>query len=754
MNPGSAVHVDMRCLQDPTHPERGIPTYARELALAVDQVDPDGDVRWVLDERGPVPAGVTDLLIGGRVRRHLDLEIRGGGAVRHVMSPFLEHAMHVDDAAGQYGARIVTLYDLIPLLYRSKYLGSRGTAARYGARLELVRHSDLVLSISDATSRDAIRMLGVDPKRVVTVGTGVSARFRPTPDRDARMTWLRHQIPRIRDGFIMYTGGIDFRKNISGLLAAYSLLPLEMRKVHQLAIVCQISDVERDFYRKLTLKLGITRDVLFTGFVTDDEMVALYQTTSLFVFPSIYEGFGLPVAEAMASGAVTIAGNNSSLIEVVTDARARFNAEDPAAIAKAMTIGLEDQQFRAEATERARAADFSWASVASKVLEAYEDGRRIGQRHESRQKPRKRLRVAYIGVMPPAGSGIADYSAQLVASLAKQADVHVFSQRRAVAPTGVHVYQYKSFTAVDILHGGFDEIFIAVGNSAHHVATLNLLREIGRGTLLLHDVNLQDVHTLASGNDPAWLDESELSAVVARIEGRLPPRLAHYRAHKPSDYYRLNDTLSARAILLADRTYVHSKAAQGIASLQLPPDARGRVTLLPFGHSTARLGASIDQRDAVVSMGIASASKKSTEVLESFVNIATRRADLVFALVGEVMSDDREIRRILRKAKRLGVADRVHITGRVDREEYWNWLARAPGGTAEVSLEGRELGCGCRLFRFRGTRPGVKHRVDGRTGPSVSRSAGCICRAARDRAAHRNGAHRRIGPGCTATLCS
>lgn len=145
----------------------------------------------------------------------------------------------------------------------------------------------------------------------------------------------------------MYGGGIDYRKNIEGLIRAYARLPLQTRKDHQLAIVCSIRDVDRWRLVELAKEHGIDeKDLILTGFVSDEDLLALYNLCKIFVFPSWHEGFGLPALEAMACGRAVIGSNCSSLPEVIGRSDALFDPKNDESIAKKYSMCFRIQSSR------------------------------------------------------------------------------------------------------------------------------------------------------------------------------------------------------------------------------------------------------------------------------------------------------------------------------------------------------------------------------------------------------------------------
>ena len=215
------------------------------------------------------------------------------------------------------GLTSATLYDLIPLIWKSQYLRSEHIRRWYFAKIAHLKSCHLLLAISESSRKEAVELLNIANDRIVTVPPAVNSCFRPLVISPMQEAALRARYG-IKRPFIMYTGGIDFRKNIEVLIDAYAQLPINLRLVHQLAIVCSVHDNERQRLQQHAAKAGLNgNEVVLTGFVSDDDLIALYNLCRLFVFPSLHEGFGLPALEAMACGAAVIGSNTSSIPEVI-----------------------------------------------------------------------------------------------------------------------------------------------------------------------------------------------------------------------------------------------------------------------------------------------------------------------------------------------------------------------------------------------------------------------------------------------------
>jgi glycosyltransferase involved in cell wall biosynthesis len=267
---------------------------------------------------------------------------------------------------------VVTLHDLIPAIFPRENMPDAGVRRAYWTRLELARHATLVLSVSRATARDAVRLLGLRGERIAVTGGGVSPQFQPPESVEAARAALAERRRSIAGEYVLFTGGMDFRKNVPGLLTAYAGLPGELRERYQLVIVGRLGlDDTPGAAAQHARSLGLADRLVLTGHVDDDELVLLYQAASLFVFPSRYEGFGLPVIEALACGTPAIAGRNSSLVELVTEEDALFDAADPSSIRDALVRVLTDPALLERLRRPNIRHEYTWRRIAEQTVKAY-----------------------------------------------------------------------------------------------------------------------------------------------------------------------------------------------------------------------------------------------------------------------------------------------------------------------------------------------------------------------------------------------
>ena len=230
-----------------------------------------------------------------------------------------------------------------------------------------VRRADWVLADSESTRRDVIELLNAPQDRVSVLYPGVEPRFCPISDsRVLESVRRKYNLP---PRFILSVGTIQPRKNYAGLIAAYAHLDIADLS---LVIVGGEGWLYNDVFAQVR-DMGLEGRVLFTGFVDDGDLPAVYGLAGVFAFSSLYEGFGIPPLEAMACGTPVVAANNSSLPEVVGAAGLLVDASDTEALADALTQVLNDSTLRRTLVERGltQARRFTWKNAAETLLATY-----------------------------------------------------------------------------------------------------------------------------------------------------------------------------------------------------------------------------------------------------------------------------------------------------------------------------------------------------------------------------------------------
>jgi glycosyltransferase involved in cell wall biosynthesis len=669
------VLLDVQSIQSPAHAERGVARYTLELALAIERLRPGIVDAYLLNPDLPVPPAIEPLAAAGRLD-YVDRVAPSPTGIYHVASVFESHVPF--DRLWPPGVRrsgmrfVATIYDVIPQLFSEVYLSEPQGRQRYRTRLELARRADRLFAISHRTAADVITLLNLPPEKVVVVGTGVSERFKPPSSRDAARVELRARFPRIEQRFVLFTGGIEPRKNIDRLLQAYAALPKRLQSDFQLVIVCRIRPEERAALEERLRELQIGDRVELTGFVSDDELTLFYQAATLFVFPSLYEGFGLPVAEALASRAPVVCSRIPALLELVSDEAALFDPFEVASISATLERALEDEALRARLASR-RLGDFHrWSGVAERTIAAY---------HELLELPprrRRSRRVAYVSPLPPQRSGVADYSFRLLNELGQMCQVDAFTDTSfgdPDPPPGVRVIGIDEFDVADRLCGGYDTVFVCLGNSEHHARALRLLRRRS-AVVLAHDVRLSGLYAYLSDRLPE-IEPRSFARVVRSMYGkRVPRELVRRGFLDVADADRYGIYMAREAIALSERFLAHSNYAAQLARLDATPGDARKVGVVPFAFPPLASASSGDDREPLVAtFGLVAAVKQPDKLLTAYAELLERHPACRLALVGPPVADA-EQERLVQLAARLGISARVTFTGDLPEEAFRSWIQK------------------------------------------------------------------------------
>ncbi len=271
------------------------------------------------------------------------------------------------------GPLVITVCDLSVLRYPETHPPQRVAWFERGF-LPAVKRARRVITISHHVKHEIVERLGVDPARIDVTYLAADERFGPAPAEVVERVLRSHGLPA---RYVLTVGTVEPRKNLTTLLTAYARLPEDIRESHPLVIVGMQGWVgDSSHYGEvaaLAEQLGLAEKVIFPGYLPDDELPAIYSGAAAFVFPSLYEGFGLPPLEAMACGTPVVSSNAASLPEVVGDAAVLFdplNAEAlTAALEQLLTHEADADALIARGLDRARR--FSWERCSRETLASY-----------------------------------------------------------------------------------------------------------------------------------------------------------------------------------------------------------------------------------------------------------------------------------------------------------------------------------------------------------------------------------------------
>lgn len=598
----------------------------------------------------------------------------------------------VDDAVTSIGSlsrtvpTAVTLYDLIPYIHRSPYLDNPSVAKWYLEKIESLRRADLWLAISESSRQEGINHLGLPDEWVVNVSTDANVYFHRLELSAEEELSLRSRYGLNRP-FIMYTGGIDHRKNIEGLIRAFSRLPIEMRQAYQLAIVCSAHPESRLALEQLAKKQGLSEnDVVLTGFVPEEDLRALYNLCTLFVFPSWHEGFGLPALEAMRCGAPVIGANTSSLPEVIGWEQALFDPYSDDDIAKTIAHALSDENFRDALIRNAerQSAKFSWDETAKRAISAMERLHSTRNRASSLNvNANTRRKLAFVSPLPPERTGIADYSAELLPALARHYDIEVIVAQETVSDSWITAHCPVRSPEWLVQHADqYDRVLYHFGNSSFHQHMFGLLKRVP-GVVVLHDFYLSgvvahmDVHGYAPG---IWARELYFAhGYKALHECFHTSDTADVVWKYPCNLSVIQESLGM--IVHSPNSFKLAKAWYGADIKDWAAIPHLRDSCINSDRRTARKALGFNSDDFVVcSFGLLGPTKLNHRLLHAWLNSKLAEDStcrLVF--VGENDGGDygNELLATIRRAK---CKARIHITGWTEPERFREYLMAADVG--------------------------------------------------------------------------
>jgi glycosyltransferase involved in cell wall biosynthesis len=360
----------------------GISTYIRNTVHALAEVDTAAEHRYIL-------IGLPEQL---RELRPLPDNF--------VLQPFPKHASSLRSAAGFYRLLkqhqcdllhvphlfktprfapcpyVVTVHDVLDFIY----LRSRQTERQSRMRVQLakiaLRRAKAIVAVSESTREDIARIFGIaDVDRISVSYNAVDPKLTATVTEADRST-VRERY-QIQYPFLLYAGSAKPHKNVNRLIEAFSALKTELAKSGcgaDLKLIVIGDDIsENPELRRTVFRSGVQQEVRFLGFVPIDALRVLYAMAEVFVFPSLYEGFGLPPLEAMSQGAPVVTSNTSALPEVVGDAAVLVNPENSFEMMRAIERVLCDADLRETLRSRGRerAKEFSWRRSAERLLSVY-----------------------------------------------------------------------------------------------------------------------------------------------------------------------------------------------------------------------------------------------------------------------------------------------------------------------------------------------------------------------------------------------
>ena len=590
----------------------------------------------------------------------------------YITSPFDGHLPPYQKEWFEGAQVVATVYDIIPYIMSERYFSQKSDMTWYMERVDMLRWVNRLLVISQSVKDDLTQRLDFNAKNIDVIWGAPGKQFRQINIEPKQRDKLlrKHKIDK---PYVMCTGGDDERKNIAGLIEAFGRLPQRILEQYQLVVVCKLQQKSIVRYAKLAQELGIEGRVIFTNFVTDEELLELYNLAKLVAFPSVYEGFGLPVVEAWACGAPVLTSNNSSLIQIAGDAAILV---DPYSVDD-MERGLEEALISSDLKELAkkgkqRLEKFQWHEVARASISAFSKAHPLKEPCKRRTK-----RIAFFTPLPPVQSGISDYSVDIISELCKEFDIDVFINQETwsadMLPKTVKVYTHSKYSAMRDQY--WDTVY-QIGNSSFHVYMWPYLKEYG-GTLVLHDYNLHG----AVQDNALFVQKYNMKLYQKILMEDLPADTVNTYIDdvKRGRGLRINEVeLNGFLTNYADKIIVHSQEAKE----KLLKRDIGRCVW--WIRSYAKIGPLRESSLAKQTLGWAEGTlhfaafghvhetKRIIPIMKAFGKLAKQYGHVQLHFVGKL--DTALEPKFIDAVRQLQLEDKVEVTGYVTLEEFEQYI--------------------------------------------------------------------------------
>lgn len=355
------ILVDLRVLNS----SRGVSRYAGNIVENLSKIDKKNEYIKILPTSAPAQSTLKD---------HFEFE-----NMITKYSPDLVFHPDNREFLRMNIPSVVTIHDLTPYKF-PEYIFSTNLLMNLRQRffyflqkVAIKKNTDIIITVSENTRRDAISIFNFDPNKVIAIYEGIEDFFKP--EKDGKVIERIKNKYKIEGDYTFYIGGFGKHKNVSTFIEAFSVISKEYKNL-KLVLGGRTSTDDTSGQNaypqlvKLIEKLKLSERVLFTGFIENEDLPVIYSGAKLFVYPSLYEGFGFPPLEAMACGTPVISSNAGSLSEVIDDGGILFDPLDLNALTQNILKLLKSEKERESFSEKgiARAKQFSWEDTARKTL--------------------------------------------------------------------------------------------------------------------------------------------------------------------------------------------------------------------------------------------------------------------------------------------------------------------------------------------------------------------------------------------------
>ncbi len=665
------VAVDLRCLQGPRR-DRGIGRYVRDLITSLARRGVQPSALLFDPNLSPPPAGLIPYdpsLWRPNTRGSLRSLANNGTAHYLLTSPF-ELGLGVRpsltrDLSSFFQTHAI-VYDFIPLLFPDRYLDTPLESKRYRSHLHSLRLIDSFFSISKCTAHDGIELGLLSPNNTSVIGGGPSldlANLRLLGD--TQHLFSQYFPNQIRPYFLC-VGSDDWRKNLSGLLDAWSIAVRSSCKNFDLVIACHLNDQVHKSLLDQAKQLGIQQRVRLVGRVSDYQLMLLYSNAYSSIFPSHYEGLGLPVLESLLFGTPVAVSRGSALDEIEVNNALRFNSHDAENLANVLGHLVTDETVHDEAKTSALdiLKNWNWDIAIDRLLEG------ILPTESVKTNVFPRDRIALVSPFVPAQSGIANYSTRFVSELKEHFSVVCFAEgpfdRSQLGD--IDVVPITAFNR-GFRKSEFDAVVVCLGNSPFHHGSYEILRHHG-GVAWMHDVNMSGLHLsraqhLAEG--AASYTNAMLALSYPGSASRLVSEFSPVDTEKTSEYGLF---MTRTVSVYASAIIVSSDTARRLLLNDLSGYPCPRIFVLPLAHDVPAPPNLERSRklttQTVVTVGFVHEMKMPRLLVEAIALIPVDRRPMLIFAGQDILRDSSAFWQLVADA---GMESHVQVTGWLEDEE-------------------------------------------------------------------------------------
>lgn len=414
----------------------------------------------------------------------------------HACTTMLLSIFELDQAISVFpdiGTKLLLFYDLIPLLFPNEFLNNSHVTDDYFYRFSQIFEANHIFSISQSTANDLVTYLNVSPSKVTNIrGASIS--------HTSKSKKPSQYIPK---PFFLFPSGENWRKNNEKTIQAFNLF----NKGKQFSLVITSSFSEQTIKE---LK-QYDRNIIFTQHITNSEMLWLYQNATAVIFPSLYEGLGLPILEAVEQNKPVLASEIDAFKEFTQDAFVWCNPESVRDIARAMESAITHNPDFNE--YRKILEVFSWESTAETLEKSV---LKLAKSQTLVKSTKKKKRVALVGPSPSGYSAIGKVCQELLPSLSENVDVDFYYEippgtpefKKSYAP-----YVWDSFPVAELHRNvnSYDQIIYNIGNSEYHACTYLLALKYP-DTVIVHDLDLSGLNNVLLRDHPEWTERAKLES--------------------------------------------------------------------------------------------------------------------------------------------------------------------------------------------------------------------------------------------------